>query len=259
MKGLDNLGNTCYFNSALQCLLQTPVLSNHMIRNKYKGTCEFTQAYSDFTTSFWLDRESKKSSPKKLLELFRKRFKRFDNSQEHDAHEALVCIIDILETAVPRVKKMFYGTLSKDVIYPGGKSQNNEVFGPLMLTCNKNCSLEDLVKDHLADTVLEDYQDESGRKYNVAVLKQTIKKKPPIMIFCINMFIQKHLIKIPHEYQNYVLYACCMHMGSTRGGHYVAFTKHRNKWYLKDDENVREVSHPPESGPFYLCMYKERC
>ena len=259
MKGLDNLGNTCYFNSALQCLLQTPVLSNHMITNKYEGNCEFTQTYRDLTTSFWISKEKNNLSPKKLLELFRKRFKRFDNSHEHDAHEALVCIIDILETAIPSVKNMFYGTLSKDVIYPGGKSNSKEKFGPLMLTCNNNCSLEELVKNHMADTVLEGYQDDSGRTYNVAVLKQSIHDRPPIMIFCINMFMHKHQIRIPQTYENYVLYACCIHMGSTRGGHYVAFTKHRGKWYLKDDENVREVNHPPESGPFYLCMYKERC
>lgn len=256
MKGLDNLGNTCYFNSALQCLLQTPVLSNHMIKNKYEGNCEFTQEYRKFTRIFWSKGDT---NPKKLLEIFRKKFKRFDNSQEHDAHEALVCIIDILENSIPEVKQMFYGTLNKDVIYPGGKSHSDETMGPLMLTCTKNCSLQDLIKDHLSDTVLEGYQDDNGKTYNVAVLKQTIAKKPPILIFCINMFIRKKNINIPQIYENYVLYACCLHMGSTRGGHYVAFTKHKNKWYLKDDTTVREVKHPPESGPFYLCMYKERC
>jgi len=259
MKGLNNLGNTCYFNSALQCLFQTPALSNFMIQNIYKGDCEFTKIYREMTRAFWTKKPENNLSPKKLLDIFRKRFKIFDNSHEHDAHEALVCIIDILEKTIPQIKQMFYGTLAKDIIYPGGKSHTEEAFGPLMLTCHKNCSLEDLIQDHLADTVLEGYEDDDGKTYNVSVLRQSIIKKPPILIFCINMFLNKHQIKIPQEYENYVLYACCIHMGNTRGGHYVAFTKHKGKWYLKDDELVREVNHPPESGPFYLCMYKERC
>lgn len=227
-----------------------------MITHKYEGNCVFTQEYRNFTRTFW---GKGNANPEKLLEIFRKKFKRFDNTQEHDAHEALVCIIDILENSIPQVKEMFYGTLSKDVIYPDGKSQSKETMGPLTLTCTKDCSLQDLIKDHLSDTVLEGYQDDNGKRYNVAVLKQVIVKKPPILIFCINMFLRKYSINIPHIFENYVLYACCLHMGSTRGGHYVAFTKHKNKWYLKDDTMVREVNHPPESGPFYLCMYKERC
>ena len=230
-----------------------------MIKNKYKGNCEFTLEYRKFTRYFWVNKDEKSLNTEKLLKLFRIKFKRFDNAHEHDAHEALVCIIDILETSIPVVKQMFYGKLSKDVIYPGGKSQSEETMGPLMLTCHKNCSLDVLIEDHLSDTVLEGYTDDAGKTYNVAVIKQTISKKPPILIFCINMFVSKHNIKVPHQIDKYDLYACCVHMGNTKGGHYITFTKHKGKWYLKDDDMVREVDSPPDSGPFYLCMYKERC
>ena len=256
MKGFHNLGNTCYFNSALQCLLQTPVLSNYMIQNKYEGNCFFTREYRRLTRSFWVHRNENILNNKKLLLMFKQIFKRFDNNDEHDAHEALVCIIDILENSIPEVKNMFYGTLTKNIIYPGGNSETQEIMGPIILTCYNDCSLQDLIKKHFSDTVLEGYQDNNDKTYNVAVLTQTITKKPPILIFCIN---NKHNIKIPQIFENYVLYACCLHMGNTMGGHYIAFTKHKNKWYLKDDNMVREVDNPPENGTFYLCMYKERC
>ena len=53
MKGIRNKGNTCYFNTALQCLLYIPALSNYMIRKPYAGECTFTRAYSDLIKVYW--------------------------------------------------------------------------------------------------------------------------------------------------------------------------------------------------------------
>ena len=53
MKGFDNLKNTCYFNTSLQCLLQIPILSNHFLKNEYNGNCEFTDLYSKLVNIYW--------------------------------------------------------------------------------------------------------------------------------------------------------------------------------------------------------------
>ena len=34
--GLANLGNTCYFNAILQCVLQIPLLVTYFIRNEFE-------------------------------------------------------------------------------------------------------------------------------------------------------------------------------------------------------------------------------
>jgi len=37
LTGLKNLGNTCYMNSILQCLSNTPQLTEYCISDKYKN------------------------------------------------------------------------------------------------------------------------------------------------------------------------------------------------------------------------------
>lgn len=61
MKGFENFGNTCYFNTAIQCLLHIPVLTNYFIKNPYDGDCSFTNEYSKVVHGYWLMGESQLS------------------------------------------------------------------------------------------------------------------------------------------------------------------------------------------------------
>ncbi|CAG04439.1 unnamed protein product, partial [Tetraodon nigroviridis] len=38
--GLENVGNTCYLNSALQCLTYTPPFANYMLSQEHSATCK---------------------------------------------------------------------------------------------------------------------------------------------------------------------------------------------------------------------------
>lgn len=39
--GLQNLGNTCFLNSTLQCLTYTAPLANYMLTREHSKTCKF--------------------------------------------------------------------------------------------------------------------------------------------------------------------------------------------------------------------------
>jgi ubiquitin C-terminal hydrolase len=196
-------------------------------------------------------------NPEKLLKIFKKRFKHFDNSQEQDAHEAILCVIDILEKARPEIKDSIYGSIQKTVIYPGGKSITEEKFAVLMLTPKKNATIQELLKEHFSqEEVLQGYTDDSGKTHHCAVLTQKISKFPPIFIVGFNMFRRKHSIQITEKMNTYKLFAACTHIGTMGGGHYIAHTKHRGTWYLKDDDTITKNAPLPKAGPFYFCLFK---
>jgi len=52
MHGFTNIGNTCYFNSAIQCFLHIHDISSHILRNKYEGDCLFTKIYEHLRIYF---------------------------------------------------------------------------------------------------------------------------------------------------------------------------------------------------------------
>ena len=105
MKGIINLGNTCYFNAALQCLMHVPIIRSI----KYEGDCTFTKMFCDFTRQFWDPNVGRVFNVQPLLVQFQKHFPRFKSFEKHDTQETVLCIIDILEKSVPELKKYFYG------------------------------------------------------------------------------------------------------------------------------------------------------
>ena len=130
MRGLVNIGNSCYFNASLQVLLHVPILSNRFIKRQYTGECEFTRLYSRLVNDFWKasDPPREPLDPTPLIRAFQKTFPRFVDEEQHDVQEAVLCIVDILERAVPWIKEIVYGTKTQVTKYPGGESSRDEAF-----------------------------------------------------------------------------------------------------------------------------------
>ena len=276
MKGLNNLGNTCYFNACLQCLFQIPSLSNFLMKSSTKVyECEFMKEYIYLLRNFWIkNKDEKYCDTTKILKIFRIKFKRFDNDEEHDAHEVLSYILDLLHKGTKLhsckrkdlnnewnlksnslIKDIFYGQIRKSIVYNGGRSTSYENCATIMLTPNRNTTLEDLLTDFGRDEVIEGYTDKENKTHNISVLQHSIVNRPNVMIYCFNMFVRKFKIKIPEYIDNYKLIALCLHVGNKSNGHYVAFTKHKNEWYLKDDTSALKKQ-PNLNNSYYFCIFK---
>ena len=252
MKGMLNLGNTCYFSSALQCLLQIPPLSNYFIRNEYTGDCEFTKEYRKVVLLAWKNKDVSVIDPTRLLRLFWTRFSQFANRYPHDAQEAFICIIDILE---PFTKPLINFNMIQETVCPSGKTMTDVV--STILTLNPGKTLEDSLKSTLDWSTIENYEDTSGKVWNVAATRTSFSTFPKVLVLSMNC---KMDITVPESIFDgeYNLIASCIHFGTVNGGHYVSLTKHKGVWYLKDDNVVtKQNSFIPHGGHYLLVYHKQ--
>ncbi|VDN99524.1 unnamed protein product [Rodentolepis nana] len=101
-RGLVNMGNTCYMNSSLQCLLHTPGLWNYFIQpddailgNQLVGQfVSFVRAMSnrgECATAF---------SPRELKSCFELMHPMFAGARQQDSQEFLVILLDSLHEAL---------------------------------------------------------------------------------------------------------------------------------------------------------------
>ena len=253
MKGFDNKGNTCYFNTAIQCLLYIPVLSNFFLRCPYEGECAFTSEYSKLVKSYWTKgRDS--IDIKTLIRHFREKFTRFGSNEQHDVQEAIMCIIDILETSRPEIKTWFYGKKTQEIVWPGGKTSNEEDFSVHLITSDGTDMEKMLLKSTDWNTI-ENFEDDHGKAHHVATTRMLFSKLPQVLMISFDRKSHIKIIENLHiDKYEYNLVSSALHVGRQHTGHYVSFVKLRNKWHLIDDETIKPHD-LPEQGGFYFMVY----
>lgn len=114
MKGLVNLGNTCYLNAALQCLLHTPPLTNYVLsewaekdlRKQRLKACALAGEYMSLTRAYWTAAEPAVLETRPLWAALAKVHKFFGNDDPHDAHEAVLAVLKHLHDALARTPRI---------------------------------------------------------------------------------------------------------------------------------------------------------
>ena len=258
MKGLVNHGNTCYFNSAVQCLLQVPCFANHLILNRYRGGDPLVSELQKLARELWIRNkdDTQPVDPGAILGHFIHRHPQFVQGRQHDVQEAFLALLDDVEREIPQVKDMFYSQVETEVVCPGGRKTTTEDMMCHFLYPRQGEDIQQVLGRNQEWGVVEGYEDDQGKKWNVAATRTTIKGTPKMLAF--SMGVRNRMDVVPHLEINgarYSLITTAVHVGVQSGGHYGSFGKHRGKWYLKDDESVREVDFPFKGECHYLAIY----
>ena len=189
-----------------------------------------------------------------LLTHFREKFPRFGTKEQHDVQEAIMCIIDILETSRPEIKPWFYGKKIQETIWPGGKSTNEEDFSVHLIT-SKGTDMGEMLSKSTDWYTIENFEDNKGKKHYVATTRMLFSKLPQILMISFDRKSHIEIIEniLINDYE-YNLVSTAVHVGAQNDGHYVSFAKRRDKWFCINDEMVREEELPDQAG-FYFMVY----
>lgn len=114
--GLTNLGNTCYMNSAVQCMAYLPLLRAYLLGSQYKATGDLNkdnplgtggkllEEFAELQRSVWSARVAEKS-PNRFRMQLGKTNDQFAGADQQDAQEFLNYMIDVLHEDSNKVRK----------------------------------------------------------------------------------------------------------------------------------------------------------
>jgi ubiquitin carboxyl-terminal hydrolase 8 len=99
--GLENIGNTCFMNSALQCLSAIDIFSAYFLSDRYlsdinkKPQAEFVRAYSRFLKCAWEENDCI-VTPRLLKNVLGKFYDPYSGFRQNDTTECFNKIIELL-------------------------------------------------------------------------------------------------------------------------------------------------------------------
>uniref|UniRef100_A0A914WPL0 Ubiquitin carboxyl-terminal hydrolase n=1 Tax=Plectus sambesii TaxID=2011161 RepID=A0A914WPL0_9BILA len=115
--GLQNLGNTCFMNSALQCLSNVVDLTQYFLSGRYEDDInednplgmhgQLARSYGELIQQMWSG-SHRSVLPRKLKTIIGQFAPRFSGYQQQDSQELLAFLLDGLHEDLNKVKKKPY-------------------------------------------------------------------------------------------------------------------------------------------------------
>lgn len=250
MKGISNIGNSCYLNSAIQLLFNSPDF-----REITKKT-----VFEQIIDNYYNNSQRGIFNPSNIKNIVAKYNNLFNNTDQQDSYEFMIFLLDIIDKILGNsMKNILYdkfgiettSNIKCKLANCGRESENisTELF--LILPITNNLDLSDSYRTYKSVCRLDNenaYLCENCNKKVVARKNTIITKWPDNLIivlkrFDYNMKKDNRNINIPLVWRHgYKLKGGIIHMGSYGGGHYIYFGQEKQDWFIANDSHISKIN-----------------
>lgn len=258
IKGLNNIGNTCYLNSGLQMIIQNVDFCKLIIQNKDKSPN--LKIMADFITEYYTS-ESSSVTPDQIKKMVGEKNKIFRGNSQQDSAEFIVYLVDILDTELKgELNKIFNITTENTVKCKIRKCLTKSITNsksPFLIIPIKDedNTLDDCYRSFKIHEKLEGdemYYCENCKAKRIASRRVNVIDWSDNLIIWLKRF-ENHKgrlsknnkeIEIPIDWRHdFTIKGAVIHHGGINGGHYVYMSRNvqTNTWYMCDDSSVRQI------------------
>ena len=293
--GLDNLGNTCFMNSSLQCLRNVYPLTEYLLdlkSNYFRNNLlnEYINLLKQFNTKY----NYKSISPNSFKYTLEYYYSKYRGYQQHDSGEFLASLLSILNDELKAVDSYITDNYNKREVqdyFNKNKTIITQLF--LTLTCSTiNNDVQELEPNYIIDLpiissdnyyleTLEDCLDEFQKAKKIkgnfhGTSSNKIYLTSDYIIFNLKRVRKgvhiSNLIKYPEildlkpyslnlsgKSTKYSLVSFIKHIGDEKFGHKIAYCKdYDNNWHIYNDSEHTPLNRFPDKENLAFLFIYER-
>ena len=244
MKGIHNIGNSCYLNSALQLLFNSDDFSKISYKSKelYKEIKEYREGGTTY-------------NPTNIKSLIDSRTNLFKGSSQQDSSEFIIFLFDIISNFNNNELYEKFGIKTNINIkckLTKCLHESSHIENDLMLVLPLTSDLSDSYRMYKSSERLENenaYECDKCKIKTIARKRIETVKWPNNLIIVLKRFDMMRKdnskITIPINWRHgYTLEGGIIHIGSFNGGHYIyyGYNKSTQEWFIANDSNISIIN-----------------